>query len=161
MQAPQDQGKFFPSGWASQRVSLRVTIAWENRWLAHMHHLKLLRCSNTRILPLWKAEPCNRRPRPPTLQTWGCSVFYHFLMNAYSHLPMGNESVWTWDIASFSHSVSVSSPIFMTRIHLSDISEWFPPSGNALPLRRPPHPHLHHPTQNFSTRLPRSRHLQP
>jgi len=32
-------------------------------------------------------------------------LFHHFIMNAYPYLPLGNESVWVRDIASFSHSV--------------------------------------------------------
>ena len=33
-------------------------------------------------------------------------LFHHFIISAYPHLPLGNESVWVRDIPSFSHSVS-------------------------------------------------------
>lgn len=35
-------------------------------------------------------------------------LFYHFIQKAYPHHPIGNDSVWTHEIASISHSVSCS-----------------------------------------------------
>ena len=32
-------------------------------------------------------------------------LFHHFLLNAYPHLPIGNDQVWVTELAALSHSV--------------------------------------------------------
>jgi hypothetical protein len=58
--------------------------------------------------------PCSSSLETRTLQSTptifnasDMRLFHHFIIYAYPHLPLGNESVWPRDIASFSHSVSL------------------------------------------------------
>jgi hypothetical protein len=33
-------------------------------------------------------------------------LFHHFILEAYPHLPVGNEKVWVRDVPAFAHHVS-------------------------------------------------------
>lgn len=56
-------------------------------------------------------ERNNLQSTPTVFDATDMRLFHHFLMNCYPHLPLGNDSVWTRDIAAFAHSVSLQVPL--------------------------------------------------
>lgn len=67
-------------------------------------------------------------------------LFHHFLMYAYPHLPMGNESVWVRDIAAIAHSVSPLSQSHTPTKHSSIPTSYTHSSPSPPRISRSSHP---------------------
>ncbi|KAE9363276.1 hypothetical protein N431DRAFT_550919 [Stipitochalara longipes BDJ] len=63
-------------------------------------------------------------------------LFYHFIINAYPHLPLGNENVWVREIASFSHSYDflLQAMLSLSASHLT-VTSTSPLYSSALTYR--------------------------
>ena len=68
-------------------------------------------------------------------------LLHHYIINGFPHLPLGNESVWVQDIATFAHSIRLGTPQaqmgFSTRLLI--IIVWLPNASNARPFCIPSH----------------------
>ena len=54
-------------------------------------------------------ETQNLQSTPTIFKASDMRLFHHFIMNAYPHLPLGNDGVWIREIPAFAHSVSLQS----------------------------------------------------
>ena len=89
----------------------------ENRPVCHYCKKIQLKCiyprlssqevvANHQPLPLVQSS---LQATPTRFSLVDMKLFHHFLTNWYPHLPLGNDKVWVTDIASFSHSVCITS----------------------------------------------------
>ena len=165
MQAPKDKGRlrsFFIVSPRSRGLPLQCQ---ENQPACH-------NCMRIKVPCVYQPRHCPKPSQPlysPSLETTSLQstptifspsdmrLFHHFIVNAYPHLPVGNDSVWVREIASFSHTASFSSPpTDLTSTNLHQVR--FPHASNALPLRRQPNSDLYLPALLLSSQLPRSCH---
>ena len=107
-------------------------------------------------------ETQNLQSTPTIFKASDMRLFHHFLMIAYPHLPLGNDSVWVRDIPTFSHSVSLYKSFhFQITVCSPEHIVRFPHASHARPLRLPPNAHLHLPPRSRRALLPHPRYQRP
>lgn len=88
----------------------------ENRPACHNCVKVLLDCKypSLHVIRAVRSPPLdldNLQSTPTVFDSTDMRLFHHFLMNSYPHLPLGNDNVWSREIASFAHSVSYANAL--------------------------------------------------